>query len=77
MASIVKPSVEQSLAAQTRPLVLDITTGMDGARLAFVGGPYYEAIAEFGTAYDAQLVRGMASLSLMALNRAFRNASAA
>ena len=34
--------------AQLRPLVLDITTGMDGPRIAFVGGPYYEKVGEFG-----------------------------
>ncbi|PIB91258.1 hypothetical protein [Caulobacter sp. FWC2] len=34
--------------AQMRPLVLEITTGMDGPRIAFVGGAYYDTVGEFG-----------------------------
>ena len=39
--------------AEHRPAVLTITPGMNGYRVALVGGEIYEPIAEFPTAEEA------------------------
>ncbi len=42
MAATITPNHE----AQMRPLVLTITPGMDGYRIAYKGGEYHETLAE-------------------------------
>lgn len=68
-----RPTVAESLRYQARPLRMDITTGPNGPRLAFVDAAYFETVAEFATDREAQLARANASIALLRLNVIFRN----
>jgi hypothetical protein len=58
----------RSLYSQHRRIPLVILPGVDGFRLAFVGGPTLEILAHFRTSEEAQIARGSAA----ALTAGFR-----
>ena len=45
------------MGLQQRPLALSLCPGVNGYRLAFVGGTYFETIAEFPTWDEARAAR--------------------
>ena len=66
-AHIKRPTVEQSLASQKRKLKLITCGGMNGYRVAFVGGPDFETLAEFDTQDEAWTVLKHARAALSCL----------
>jgi hypothetical protein len=67
-----RSSVAHSLATQRMAPALDLTAGLNGYRLAFVGGPIFDVIEEFPTLAEAGAAYRAAKLAADRLDQIAR-----